>query len=1033
MGVVFKARQVKLNRLVALKMILAGGHERFRTEAEAIARLQHPNIVQVHEIGEHEGNPYFSLEFCPGGAFDRRLAGNTLPAAEAARFVETLARAVQSAHDAQVIHRDLKPANILLTADGTPKISDFGLAKKLDDAGQTRFGEIMGTPSYMAPEQAEGKPVGPPADVYALGAILYECLTGRPPFKAPTTFDTIVQLLADDPVPPRQLQQQTPRDIETICLKCLAKDPTRRYPRAADLADDLGRFQRGEPIMARPVGRVERAVKWVRRNAVVAGLLSALILTLLAGLAISISFAFLADREAVNAKTKAQEAKENAEEADAEREKANIQTREALENLYVANLQLAGGAWRDGDVGRLNALLDEVRPRGGKDLRGLEWGLLRHSLFSEGRVYGRPGLPLSCMAFRPGTQEAATGCIAGKVRLWDLSSGASRLVSTGSDGQTSALAFSPSGAKLAAAFQAKVVVWDVKTAKEIQRFPVGRVHPGGLALLDEKHLLVSTVGPAVGLACFDLVTTKKTWEKPSKDIYTNVSLTGDRSRFAACRRGEIVLCDATTGNVQTRIPMPDNKAPFQVVVSSKGATLAAVTDSTGESGFFAIEVWDVARKKNLGRRHLGLEAMVSALAFSADDKSLYFGDADGAIHQFDVATLREMGVRKTGTGVAGALEIRGDSLAAACSDGTLRIWSPDWVAGGERLKAPLGAASLAAWQKDGRLVAIAWGVPRKKFVDEPEPDDAPGIVQIIDPVTRGVIDSVNVKGSVRRLAFLPSDRLMIASATAITVYKGKPLKAERSYEGVEGDYLSEFQASPDGRWLAALSDDDVQGRLTIWKLSASRPWLQRGRDKETKGLAFHPNGKMLAVPDVKDQSSILLLDVEIKTATKKLAFQEADRVWFSPDGERVIATARPAYSACSWETKTGKVLREISRPDGKEALIDSQLSPDGKFLVLQSLDPGTAAGSSLEIWDTVAGEQAFSVRGFSAVNELAFTPDGRRLITAEADGLRIWEMKRGRELLHMLIPGGVSRTFASPMDRNLLSVSADKALIWRSP
>ena len=234
MGVVYKARQVGLDRVVALKMILAGGHAgpkhlaRFRAEAEAVAQLQHPNIVQVHEVGEHEGKPFFSMEFCPGGGLDRKLQGTPLPPAEAARLVETLARAVHAAHQQNVIHRDLKPANVLLGADGTPKVTDFGLAKRLDaDKMLSLTGQVLGTPSYMPPEQAAGKTlqVGPAADIYALGAILYECLTGRPPFKAASAIETLLQVVRDDPVPPRRLQSKTPRDLETICLKALAKEP----------------------------------------------------------------------------------------------------------------------------------------------------------------------------------------------------------------------------------------------------------------------------------------------------------------------------------------------------------------------------------------------------------------------------------------------------------------------------------------------------------------------------------------------------------------------------------------------------------------------------------------------------------------------------------------------------------------------------------------------------------------------------------------------------------------------------------------
>jgi tRNA A-37 threonylcarbamoyl transferase component Bud32 len=281
MGVVYKARQTRLKRLVALKMILAGSHAgdaargRFQTEAQAIAALQHPNIVQVHEVGEHEGKPFFSLEFCGGGSLERKLRGTPLPPREAAQLVETLARAVHAAHTHQIVHRDLKPANVLLAEDGAPKITDFGLAKKLDEAGQTQSGAIMGTPSYMAPEQAGGKTsdIGPAADVYALGAILYECLTGRPPFKAANVMETLRQVLSDEPVSPRQLQSQTSRDLETICLKCLHKEAGKRYASAAALADDLRRYLNGEPIMARPVSRVERAAKWARRRPMITALL----------------------------------------------------------------------------------------------------------------------------------------------------------------------------------------------------------------------------------------------------------------------------------------------------------------------------------------------------------------------------------------------------------------------------------------------------------------------------------------------------------------------------------------------------------------------------------------------------------------------------------------------------------------------------------------------------------------------------------------------------------------------------------------
>jgi tRNA A-37 threonylcarbamoyl transferase component Bud32 len=273
MGVVWKARQVKLNRVVALKMILAGAGagadevRRFRVEAEAVARLAHPNIVQIYEIGEHNGQPFFSLEYLPGGSLATMMSGQPFVAARAARLLLQLAEAVQYAHQQGVIHRDLKPANILLAADGTPKIADFGLAKYVNDAGQTQTGTILGTPHYMAPEQAKGsKATGPAADIYALGAILYQMLTGQPPFTADSVLSILKQVQEQEAIPPRKLNPNLPRDLQTICLKCLEKEPGRRYATAADLAADLRRFLAGEPIKARPIGTGERLVKWVKRR-----------------------------------------------------------------------------------------------------------------------------------------------------------------------------------------------------------------------------------------------------------------------------------------------------------------------------------------------------------------------------------------------------------------------------------------------------------------------------------------------------------------------------------------------------------------------------------------------------------------------------------------------------------------------------------------------------------------------------------------------------------------------------------------------
>jgi formylglycine-generating enzyme required for sulfatase activity len=349
MGVVYRARQLKANRLVALKMLRALEHAtpqdrlRFQIETEAVARLQHPHIVQLYEAGEVRGQPFFSLEFCDGGRLSDQLTKRRPSPREAAALIETLARAMHYAHLRGVVHRDLKPGNVLLAgAERLPKITDFGLAKRIDAEARevSRSGAIMGTASYMAPEQAAGKvhDTGPAADVYALGALLYECLTGRPPFEGPQHV-VLMSVLSDEPVPPSRLGAKVPRDLETICLKCLRKEPARRYASAEELADDLRRFQVGEPIRARQVGAVERAVKWVRRHAAVAALAAAVLLVTVLGMAGIVWKYFDAEKqkqEAQRAAAKAERASDYLasifELADASGQRGTVSARQILDD-----------------------------------------------------------------------------------------------------------------------------------------------------------------------------------------------------------------------------------------------------------------------------------------------------------------------------------------------------------------------------------------------------------------------------------------------------------------------------------------------------------------------------------------------------------------------------------------------------------------------------------------------------------------------------------------------------------------------------
>jgi tRNA A-37 threonylcarbamoyl transferase component Bud32 len=542
MGVVYKARQIKANRVVALKMILARQHaspeqkQRFQIEAEAVARLTHSHIVQLYEVGECDDLLFFSLEFCGGGSLDRRLKAGPLPAKAAAALIEKLARAIHYAHLQGVVHRDLKPANVLLSADGEPKISDFGLAKRLDtDGGVSQTGDLLGTPSYMAPEQAAGKThqVGPSVDVYALGAILYELLTGRPPFRAATQFETLQQVQEQEPAPPSSLNPGTPRDLETICLKCLHKDPRRRYGSAVALADDLGHFLAGRPIQARPVGRLERSWKWVRRHpalAALAAVCAAAAGTILVG---SLLFARQVQHErdwALKKQKEAEDERQHAQSAEkqaaAESVRAQQNESQALHQLrltetsrYIGLVNLAQREMAVHNFGHARTILDGcawdqcrfehryLQALNERRCQVLYGPASQDKVAVPGRTWGvvfldRDGLRLATagsaptvtiwdlirgepvltlqghrgevhgLAFHAGSRRLASAGADGTVRLWDADTGQLLRTLLGHRGAVRSVSFSPDGERLAtASLDRTVKVWAVSAGQVLASSP----------------------------------------------------------------------------------------------------------------------------------------------------------------------------------------------------------------------------------------------------------------------------------------------------------------------------------------------------------------------------------------------------------------------------------------------------------------------------------------------------------------------------------------------------------------------------------
>ncbi len=681
MGVVYRAWQVALKRRVALKVLLPSAHggaalrERFRRETEAVARLQHPNVVEIHEVGEHEGRPYFSMELCDRGSLADRLAATPQPPHWAAQVVATLARAMQHAHDKGIVHRDLKPGNVLLTMDGTVKIGDFGLARRMDDAALTASWEVLGTPCYMAPEQARGSAsaVGPTADVYALGAMLYEGLVGRPPFKAATPLETIRQLIDEEPVPPRRLLPNLPRDLETICLKCLEKAPARRYATALALAEDLERFLAGRPILARPVGRLERIVKWARRQPLAAALLGVVCLCTLAGLT-GVSLAWQRAEGARQTALNEAGARKEAYRAEAE------QRRQAEQQLYFSRIALADRELRSGKPAwALRSL--ELCPA---ELRHWEWHYLQRVARGQAQAAwkGHEG-GISCLAFDRAGTALASASGDGTIRLWQVPTGKLLRRLEGHDGSVNWVCFAPNGKELASAgSDGSVILWQAGKSQPWKRLPRQDQMVSAVAYHPDGGLLAS--------ATFDIDEPGevKLWDVERAEPVGRFRLPDLGSRItglAYSPDGRHLACSAHDKNVRLldgrtagpELVFRDHAFPVSAVAFSPDSRLVASaagrkTDRPEEA---EVLIWR-AETGEVAHRLKGHSGRPMALAFSRDGQRLATAGWDREIKLWDVPTGQEV-LALTGhsDGVMSvAFSPDGRWLASGGMDRTVRLW-----------------------------------------------------------------------------------------------------------------------------------------------------------------------------------------------------------------------------------------------------------------------------------------------------------------------------------------------------------------------
>ncbi|MFO0808076.1 MAG: protein kinase [Gemmataceae bacterium] len=911
MGVVYEATQLRPLRPVALKMILAAAHARphdvlrFLAEAETVAALIHPHIVQIYEVGQVGGLPFFSLEYCAGGNLARRLHNGPLPPQEAARLHELLARAVYAAHLHGIIHRDLKPANVLLAsgrnelpmssgmehahpplAELIPKIADFGLAKRTGSSGGglTQTGDVLGTPSFMAPEQANGriKDIGPATDVYALGAVLYQCLTGRPPFLGASSAETVQQVLRDEPVSPTRLAPTIPRDLESVCLKCLEKEPGRRYATADALADDLRRFLDGRPTVARPVNIVGWAARWGRRNPALAGALAVAATGLVGGACLSTWFG-------LNAEWHAQRADAHAVQLAAEKEKLNA-------TLSRTNFHLAQARRQEGRLAESNALLEAVRPED----RGFEWGYVQRLNRGGYATLSRQDASVADVAFSPDGRHVASAS-GSSIKIWDATSGTTLVTLVGHTARIGRVAFSPNGRQIVSGSDDKTLkLWDATTGTELATFRGHESFVSTVAFSPDGQRIVSG-GFDKTVRVWDVATRSEVLAPLRPGHYVrSVAFSPDGRRIAAGGSGpKVRLWDVTTG--QEVATLSDNTGTVRTLAfRPDGRWLATAGDDE------VVVLWDLTTRSKVSTFRGHTDA-VTTIAFAPDGHRIASASADHTVKVWDAVGGTEPVTLRGHTNVVSAVAFAPDGrrIASAGFDNAVKLWdaandgetaslycNADFVytlafAPDGRQVAAVGLVDrVSLWDavacrevatlrgREAREAATRFGVERRPRVDDR--DLAPNLTTALNS---GLVSATAIAPVSRRVVLKEGD----GGQTLWDAVRGVQIVA------LHGP--TAFSRAPtfsqNGCRLATIGEDKV---IRIWDAESGQELVAlRGHVDRVAAVAFSPDGRRLASGSV--DGDLRLWDVEAGQELARLRGHTHTilTVAFSPDGRRLAS------------------------------------------------------------------------------------------------------------------------------------------------